>query len=317
MAKKLADGTFINATATLDASQKQKRRDLKAAMVARDPEDMEPLRVAIEAATEANLNAGEIHDAKKILLKLEAETQPLIFTDVSREDMDMMMQASTSREEVVAKLEKLMRLSKEDGLKAEVLADFHFHNFEFCQRSGFGSEKASTLLSLMRVLHSTAIVKQKAKVEQARALLEKLLQRHSRQNPPFSVGIFIKKEPDDIREYANTTFFRHYSMFASMYEQPLDIVLRKVEPGVVPHVPPPAEFHVSHELDPHEVAELQDLFQTKAAAEEDEEAKLRSKKEAKMLKPRNRREATLLEIIDEAIGAQLEDIDAKFALPEV
>lgn len=316
MAQLVTDATFINASAMLDESQIQKRRDLKAAMVARGCEDMEPLRVAIEAATEANLDLGEIKEAQKILSKLEAETQPLTFTDVPRADMEV-MQASTSREEVVAKLAKLMRLSKEDGLKAEVLADFHFHNFMFCQRSGFCSEKASALLSIMRALHSNAIVKQKAKQEQARALLEKLLQRHSRQLPPFSVGIYTKKEADAIREYANRTFFRHYSMFASMYEQPLDIVLRKVEPGVVPHVPPPVEFHVSHELDPHEVPELQDLFQPKAAAEEDEEATLRSKSEAKTLKPKSKREATLLEIIDEAMRAQLRDIDAKFALPNV
>lgn len=315
MAQLATDATFINASAMLDDSQIQKRRDLKAAMVARGCEDMEPLRVAIEAATEANLDLGEIKEAQKILFQLEAETQPLTFTDVPRADMEV-MQASTSREEVVAKLAKLMRLSKEDGLKAEVLADFHFHNFMFCQRRGFCSEKASALLSIMRALHSSAIVKQKAKVEQARALLEKLLQRHSRQLPPFSVGMYTMKEADAIREYANRTFFRHYSMFASMYEQPLDIVLRKVEPGVVPHVPPPVEFFVSHELDPHEVPELQDLFQPKVAADEDEEATLRRGSEATS-KPKSKREATLLEIIDEAMRGQLGDIDAKFALPKI
>lgn len=282
-----------------------KRRELKAAMVARGCEDMEPLRVAIEESREVGLDAKDIHDAEKIMRDLEAEMQPMAFTDVPRAAVEK-LQASSSREEIVADLAKLMKLSDKDGLKSEVLAEFHFHNFLFCQKNKFDAEKASAFLSIMRVLHTEAVVAKKLEEQLARALLEKLLLRHSRQLPPFSVGIYTEKEVDKIRDYVSRTFFRHYSMFAFMYEQRQDIILKVVEPRVVPKVPKAADLFKGYEIDPSTVPELQDLFETPAA---DEASDAGNATRA----PANPREAAVMSVIDEVAKTHLGDLESRLS----
>ncbi|CAE8674115.1 unnamed protein product [Polarella glacialis] len=84
--------------------------------------------VAIEAAMEVGLDLSDIHPAQALLHKLEVENQPLAFTDVPRAEMEA-MQACTSKEDVVAMLKKCMRLSSKDGMRDEVLSEYHFHNF--------------------------------------------------------------------------------------------------------------------------------------------------------------------------------------------
>ncbi|CAE8604419.1 unnamed protein product, partial [Polarella glacialis] len=174
--------------------------------------------VAIEAAMEVGLDLSDIHPAQALLHKLEVENQPLAFTDVPRAEMEA-MQACTSKEDVVAMLKKCMRLSSKDGMRDEVLSEYHFHNFMFCQKNLFCPEKASALLSIMRMLHSQTVMQERMPQDKARKAMHTLLERHCRQLPPFSVGIFTEHEVTAIRDYASRTFFRHYAMYAFMYAQ--------------------------------------------------------------------------------------------------
>mmetsp|Transcript_5618 Transcript_5618/g.10033 ORF Transcript_5618/g.10033 Transcript_5618/m.10033 type:complete len:315 (+) Transcript_5618:56-1000(+) len=308
----------LEAVATVDPDQtmkEAKRRELKAAMVARSCEDMEPLRIAIEEAREVNLRKKDIIEAEKILKDLEVEMQPMAFTDVPRADMEA-LQACTSREEAVSKLIKLMHLSAQDGLRSEVLAEFHFHNFMFCQKSDFCPEKASAFLSMMRVLHTQAVVAAKADESQARALLEKLLTRHSRQLPPFSVGVFTEKEVQNIRDYTNRTFFRHYTMFVFMYLQKQDVIVHRDDPRVVPQVPAAGALHKTFEVDPSEVPELQEFLDGGQAEPEEfaEQAPKAKPPKKKSLKNSHREEAVLA-AMDEAMQAHFGDLDGKLKLP--
>merc|ERR1719229_2084245 len=56
-------------------------------------------------------------------------------------------------------------------------------------------------------------VKDRSPVEWAREQLDQLVTRHSRQLPPFSVGVFSAAEAAALREYAERTFLRHYDMY--------------------------------------------------------------------------------------------------------
>eukprot|EP00913_Durusdinium_trenchii_P028619 g26841.t1 len=89
--------------------KEKKMRELKAAMVARSCEDVEPLRVAIEKAREVDLDSAEIDRATLILHDLEIKTQPVAFTDIPRAEMQA-LQANTSREEILTSLQKIMKL---------------------------------------------------------------------------------------------------------------------------------------------------------------------------------------------------------------
>lgn len=295
------------------------RRELKAAMVARGCEDVEPLRVAIEAAVEARFDDKDINEAKNLLRQFEVEITPLAFTDVTRAEMEA-MQASTSREEIVALLSKCMHLSK-DCVLSEVLAEYHYHNFMFCKKHNFGPEQASAFLSVMRVLHTKAVTDGQLQEAQARKLLDKLLERHCRQLPPFSVGVFSKADVSAIWEYASRTFFRHYAMYAYMYTQRKDIYLRQRQISAVPQVPAAVPLHKDLEIDPAEAPELQDILQAEAVAL-DGNATLSPSPSAKApvasapKKTRvNPKEAEVLAAIDEAVKARLGDLDARLRLP--
>eukprot|EP00933_Yihiella_yeosuensis_P021281 TRINITY_DN16873_c0_g1_i4.p1 TRINITY_DN16873_c0_g1~~TRINITY_DN16873_c0_g1_i4.p1 ORF type:complete len:325 (-),score=82.86 TRINITY_DN16873_c0_g1_i4:376-1350(-) len=298
------------------------RRELKAAMVARGCEDVEPLRTAIEAASEAKLDSKEIGTAKVTLDNLENEIAALAFTDVSRLDMEV-MQAATSRAEVRKKLGECMHLGQ-DGLKSEVLGEFHFHNFMFCQKRRFSPEKASAFLSIMRVLHSHSVVQKKMEEHEARKLLEDLLIRHMRQLPPFSVGIFSEEEVTAIRDYASRTFFRHFSMYAYMYTQRKDLVVRMRQMSVVPKVVLATSLHKAFEIDPTQVPELADLLKSEEAADGEEQGKISSKASSskapskdrpKRKGPQSEHEAAVLAAIDEAVTARLGNLEDRLNLP--
>lgn len=248
-----------------------RRRELKACMAAEAAEDVEALRTALEAAKEIRLEKEDVLPAETLLRKLEYKFQPLTYSDVPHADM-LRLRAAGTREKVVAILLQCFRVQLESSFLSEIIAEFHYHNYLFCQRSGLCAEKTSTVLSLMNTVYSRAM-EGEYKVEQARALLDELLARHSRQLPPFSLGVFSAPEAAAVREYAERTLLRHYDMYAFVRApergQETDLCVRTVRQRVAGEMVEPVELRTAHEVDPREVPELQDLFrdpETEAAA---------------------------------------------------
>lgn len=229
-----------------------KRRQLKMAMVALGREDVETLRVAIEAAKVVGLEREDVQPALELLAKLEAESLPLTFTDISRSETEALILTEV-RDEAVALLARCMGFKLEDcapqpgaayggggsedaprpktqtRAAAEVLSEFHYQNLVFCQKHKFCAEKASTFLSIMKALHSRAVAQGRLQEPEARALLEDLVDRHSRQLPPYCVGVFSCEEANAVKEYASRAFFRHYTMYLFMYSQRHDLCVEVVE----------------------------------------------------------------------------------------
>lgn len=234
-------------------------------MVARDPEDIEPLRAAIEAGREAGLSEQDLGPAAQLLRKLEADSAPLTFTDIPRQEMER-LQAVTSREQAVAILMQSFGISPNDGFQSEVLAEFHYASYMYCQKHRYSAEKASTFLSIMKRLHAHAVVEHKLTETEARGLFETLIQRHSRQLPPFSVGVFSLEEASTVRDYASRHFFRYYSMHAYVYTRRQDLSVRAIVETLVPKVPHVTQLHPCFEVDPREVPELKELFPSLEAA---------------------------------------------------
>jgi len=289
-------------------------RELKAAMVARACEDLEPLRVAIEKAREVKLDSNEIDKATHILHDLELKTQPLTFTDIPQVEMKQ-LQTKRSRDEILDDLKRIMKLKPKDGFKSEVLAEFHFQNFMFCQKQGFSSEKASAFLSLMRQLHTSTVPARTASVNEASALLEELLARHSRQLPPFSVGIFSREEVSLIRDFVTRSFLRHFKMFQFMYKQQQDICLNSVTKTVVPKVLEPCALHRDFEVDPKDLGEAiamtLGLVAPGSKKEEDqvadtEESRTRSHAMEAV-------EAQVMQVMDEVVKDRLGDLESRMS----
>jgi len=228
-------------------------------MVVRDPDDIEPLRVAVEAAIAIGLETDDVQPAVELLQKLDKEQQPLAFTDIRRQDMEA-LQATKSRDRAVSILMRCMELTLDHGFQDEILTEFHYQNFVFCQRSNFSAEKASTFLSIMKRVHQRSIVQEKLEILEARKYFEGLMAKHSQQLPPFRSGIFSKKDVDVVRDHVNKSFFRHYKMYAFMYTQRRDLSVRAVDVRISPDVPKTNALHKIHEVDPREVPDLKDLF---------------------------------------------------------
>merc|ERR1719171_449147 len=196
--------------AAIQKIQEEARQHLKNCMEGRDSGAIEPLRAAIEAGRLKGLDDKvDLAPAMRLLSEFEQRQRFLTFTDVPREDMEEICRAK-SRDDVKALLMRCMRISKEDGFQSEILAEFHFHNFAFCQKRKCSSEQTSTFLSIMRYLHKEAIVDQQLSIQAAFLLFRKLLDSHSVQRPPFSVGVFEPADRDAITDYVSETFFQHY-----------------------------------------------------------------------------------------------------------
>jgi hypothetical protein len=231
---KAVAATTIGTTTLVTSDAKKKvdeaQRQLKAQLVARGSEEIEPLRRAIEQAQDLVLEEGEgMRLAIELLRELEERHKPLCFTDVSREEMEKLQSSAASREEVVAALVKCMGLQMVGGYQSEVLVEYHYHNFAFCQQARLCAEKASTFLSIMKMLHTRSFVGEPHTKKQgvhgfdiplpigeARKLFEDLIGRHSHQLPPYSVGVFSPDEADLVRAFAERSFFRHYQMYCFM-----------------------------------------------------------------------------------------------------
>eukprot|EP00913_Durusdinium_trenchii_P028621 g26843.t1 len=146
------------------------------------------------------------------------------------------------------------------------------------------------------------VPKKGSNVQEASELLEELLARHSRQLPPFSVGIFSQEDVSIIRSFVTRSFLRHFKMFQFMYKQQQDLHLCTVARGVVPQVPKPCSLHKDFELDPNEAPELAELLGTKAAqGGEDDPVHDTTVDAFAASVPANSMEAQVMQVMDEVV----------------
>lgn len=295
-------------------------------MEGKEAGDIEPLRVAIELAAADGQPAEELRPANDLLRELEEERQPMTFADVQRPEMEELQQV-VSREAATAILARCLGLVGDDGFQALILAEFHYHNFAFCQRSCFNAEKASTTISIFKAVHTRAIIKDKLPQAVARRLFAALVDRHSEQLPPYRYGVYSREEATAVKAYADRTFFRHYKMYAFAYIQEQELFVRSAFERVAPPVPAPVRFNASHEADPRQVPELQELFLEPGAAASREDygaAAATVPILEQHLHPRgsspfaDEREAHVSAAIDEAMQEHMASLEARLsALPPV
>jgi len=209
--------------------------------------DVEALRVALEVARKARVSDEHVRAAAELLSGLELKMQPLALTDIPREEMQR-LQTARSRQEIIEILMKCMGLSLTDGFQAEVLAEFHYHNFGFCQKHGLVCEQTSAFLSIMHQLHTRCIASETVDLPQAHALFEELMARHSRHLPPFSVEVFSRSEALLLKDFVHRSFFRHYKMYAFAYKHRVDFEIHTEDERVVPPLPVSAGLHKSFEV---------------------------------------------------------------------
>lgn len=301
--------------AALKEIQDDARKVIQEAMQAKDSGGIEPLRSAIEAGKLKGLDEkADLAPASRLLADLEQKQRFMAFTDVPREEMAE-LRRTKSRDDIKALLMRCMRISNEDGFQSEILAEFHFHNFGFCQKQCFSDEQASAFLSIMRLLHQKSCADSKMSIQDAFVFFRQLMDGHSVQRPPYSVGVFSPAEAAVITEYVSETFFRHFKMYQYVYVKSKELHLQVVNEDLAPPVPAAVFLHESHEVDPREVPELKDMFEAEEAARLAEAAALANQPKAPTPPPPKHPEVR--KMLDETASEVLGDLDGMIAKRDV
>lgn len=196
-------------------------------------------------------------------VKPTPSSKPLFlrFHDVTEEALTR-MEAAQSRREVREILKECMKIDQAEGLRTEILADMHYHNFAFCQARGFSAEKTSTFLSVMRLVLEEA-VSRRLTVDGALDVFKEWLLKHGVERSPYSIGLFPFDEVQALTEYAHNSFFRHYRLYMYVYMTHRDLDIRLDEEVVGLSSPPPrfAPLPALGEVDPQILRELPVLAQ--------------------------------------------------------
>lgn len=184
----------------------------------------------------------------------------LTFTDVTLDDVQS-LRGTTSKDKMRKILSKCMKVDAEEGVAAEILLEFHLQNYLFCRSHPtlHNQEKTSTFLSLMRIIYEDAIGERKA-IAKSFSQFKGMLDKHSKQTPPYSVGVFSPEEVGIMIDYASRTYFRHYKMYQYVYLKRRELDLRVQSDNLAPPVIQAYPLHRGEEVDPKEQPELAHFF---------------------------------------------------------
>jgi hypothetical protein len=131
----------------------------------------------------------------------------------------------------IFKLSAIKRTPTDEVNKVDqLILDYHYINYTFCQEKSYSNEKVSTFLAIMNfILHT--MIKNQLPVEEGIKMLKGILAKHCEQRPPFSIFIFTRQEATEICNFALNSFFRHYSLYEYSFKPKIELVLQTIPVG--------------------------------------------------------------------------------------
>lgn len=120
--------------------------------------------------------------------------------------------------------------------QGEILMKLYFLNMRFSVENRFSAEKASTLFSVLKLVHFTSMDRCLT-AEQSVAELKQVLVAHAVERPPYSVGVFSAEDMRQVMDFAADSYYRHYKLYRYVFtaRRLLDF---SIKPDGV-EVPPP------------------------------------------------------------------------------
>jgi len=204
-----------------------------------------------EAAGRKNGSVKPPLDLRPIFLQL---------TDVSEADVERLEKAET-KATVKQILTECLKVDQSEGFRKDILADLHYHNYDFCVKCQLNATKTSCFLSIMKVVLEEAVAK-RLLVEDASQLFINWLLKHGVERPPKSVGIFSYEEIKKIKEYVHNTFFRHYRLYMYVYMTHCNMAFRAedLDVGIVVKYNTPVSLPITSEIEAKDQPEFAHLF---------------------------------------------------------
>uniref|UniRef100_A0A3P8W464 Cilia and flagella associated protein 119 n=1 Tax=Cynoglossus semilaevis TaxID=244447 RepID=A0A3P8W464_CYNSE len=104
-----------------------------------------------------------------------------------------------------------------DEPKRGVLLELYVQTVLFCRENNFNKEQTSAVLSIVKSVHQANVETPLDNIDQCLKYCNELLLCHSVRRPPFSINIFSYQEADNIVQYVNSTYMRHYKLYKYIF----------------------------------------------------------------------------------------------------
>ena len=134
----------------------------------------------------------------------------LLYADLQPEGLAA-LDAAPTEEAARVILSELLGLPLGD-LRQEVLLELYMNALTFARSKGFSVEKTSTFVSIIKRNHEE-MAEAFLPPDRSWEFLKSLLERHSVQRPPHSVGIFTLDELKAITGFALTHYYAHFKLY--------------------------------------------------------------------------------------------------------
>ena len=175
----------------------------------------------------------------------------LLYADLQPEGLAA-LDAAPTEEAARVILSELLGLPLGD-LRQEVLLELYMNALTFARSKGFSVEKTSTFVSIIKRNHEE-MAEAFLPPDRSWEFLKSLLERHSVQRPPHSVGIFTLDELKAITQFALTYYYANFKLYryAFTLKHVKEIDVRTSWNELPPESFPPLDTGV--EFDPEQLA---------------------------------------------------------------
>ena len=134
----------------------------------------------------------------------------LLYADLQPEGLKALDEAETE-DAARAILSELLGM-QQPGLRQEVLLELYMNGLRFARKMSFSVEKTSTFFSILKRNHEE-MTEAFLPPDRSWEFFKSLLEAHSVQRPPHSVGIFTLAELRSITEFALSHYYAHFKLY--------------------------------------------------------------------------------------------------------
>ena len=172
----------------------------------------------------------------------------------------------------------------DENTRSAILVDLYFNTLAYATKSGFNTEKSSTLLAIVKAVHEKA-TRELQTIGNSFEFFKLLMLQSSVHRPPYSLGIFTFAEMKDLTEYMLSTYFRHYKLYQYAFTKLVRMDVKLAAP-VLETAPTPFELlglaFTDAEWEEKQAEIKAKIEEEKRKAEEEAAAKEEAEREARI-----------------------------------
>lgn len=165
---------------------------------------------------------------------LKSKGEPYIFYDqwLTR-DHAIELLKNKSNIETLRDLITIVLHTKQPGFsmndfKGEILIEFNLENLRFCFHNNFCAEQISTFMSIINFVFTVSLSK-KFTASDSFEKLEEILDRHTKQVPPYAIKIFNDEEKEKVLEHSRG-IYKFFLMYEISLTKFVDYNIFTIEP---------------------------------------------------------------------------------------